>query len=44
MVASGEREGGRGSIKVRGKEVQTIMYKIIYKDVLYNTGNIANIL
>ena len=44
VVTSGEREGGKGSIGVRGSEVQTIRYKKSYKDILYNTGNIANIL
>ena len=44
MVTSGEREGGRGNIGVGEYEVQTILYKISYKDILYNTGNIANIL
>ena len=36
--------GEEGQYKSRGFEVQTIMYKISYKDILYNTGNIANIL
>ena len=44
VVTSGEREGGRGNIRVGDQEVQTITYKIIYKDILYNTVNIANIL
>ena len=44
VITSGEREGGRGNIRAGEKEVQTIMYKINYKDILYNTGNIANIL
>ena len=39
----GERRG-RGRIGVGGKDVQTIRFKISYKDVLYNTGNIASIL
>ena len=43
-VASGEREGGWGNIGGGDLEVQTIRYKISYKDILYNTGNIANIL
>ena len=42
VVTSGER--GRGNIRVWDEEVQTIMYKISYKDILYNTENIANIL
>ena len=44
VVTSGEREGGAGNIKVGEKEVQTIRYKVSYKDILYNTGNTANIL
>ena len=44
MVISGEREGGRGKMAGGEWEVQTIMYKINYKDILYTTGNIANIL
>ena len=42
VMASGE--WGRGNIEVWAWEVQTIMYKISYKDILYNTGNTANIL
>ena len=30
-------------IGVEDQEVQTITYKISYKDILYNVGNIANI-
>ena len=33
-----------GNIGVGDLEVQTIMYKISYKDILYKMGNIANIL
>ena len=44
MVTSGEREVGRGDIRVGDSEVHTSMYKISYKDILYNTGNIANVL
>ena len=44
MVTIGEGEGGRGKIGAVNKEVQTAMYKIIYKYILYSTGNIANIL
>ena len=43
MITSGEREGGRGNIGVEEWEVQTTKYKISYKDILNNTGNIANI-
>ena len=42
--ASGYQWGGRGSIGVGEWEVQTIGCKTGYKDVLYNTSNIANIL
>ena len=42
---SGYPQGeGRGNMEVGKWEVQTIMYKINYKDILYNTGNTANIL
>ena len=34
----GIETGGRDS------EIQTIVYKISYKDILYYTGNIADIL
>ena len=44
MVISGEQERGRGKIEEKEEEVQTIGYKISYKDILYNMGNIANIL
>ena len=44
VVTTGEGEGGRGKIGAGIKEVQTAMYKIIYKYILYSTGNIANIL
>ena len=40
MINSGSREG-KG---VEDWQVQTIMCKITYKDILCNTGNIANIL
>ena len=44
MVTSQEREGGRGKIGIGGQVVQTIMYKINYKDIFQNIGNISNIL
>ena len=44
MVTSGEKEVGRGNIGVGDYEVQTTMYKISYKDILYDTGNITTIL
>ena len=39
-----EMERRKGNLRVEDLEVQAIMYKICYKDVIYNTGNIANIL
>ena len=42
--ASEEREGGRGNTGVGDYDVQIIRYKISYKVILYNMGNIANIL
>lgn len=44
MVTSREREGGRDKIGIGEKVVQTIMYKINYKDIFQNMGNISNIL
>ena len=35
---------GRGYIKVEERKVQNIGCKIGYKDILYNMGNINNIL
>ena len=35
-------EGGKGEIRGGDLEVQTIMYKISYKDKLHNTRNIAD--
>ena len=43
MVTSVKRERRRETIGV-GIETQTIIYNRSYKDILYNTGNIANIL
>ena len=43
MVTGGETGKG-GDIGVGKWEVQTIGCKISYRDVLYNTGKIANIL
>ena len=37
-----EREGG-GNIRIEEYEVQTLRYKISYKDIMYNAKNIANI-
>ena len=44
VVTSEEREVGRGNLGVGEWEVQTLGCKIGYKDVLYSTENIANIL
>ena len=41
-VGKGERGGAIQG--VGDQEVQTIRYKISYKDILYNCGDIANIL
>ena len=35
----GERRG-KGQLGVREKEIQTIRYKIIYKNISYNTRNL----
>ena len=37
-----EKEWRRGKIE-GDQDIQTIRYKISYKDILYNTRNIANI-
>ena len=34
---------GRGNIEIRGLRGTTITYKINYKDISYNSGNMANI-
>ena len=39
-----EEERGEGQYRGKRLRVKTIVYKIRYKDILYNTGNIANIL
>ena len=39
MVTTGDRLGERGNIGVGDQEVQTIRYKISYKYILYNPGN-----
>ena len=43
-VTCGERERRRGKIGIEDYVLQTISYKISFKDTLYNTRNIANIL
>ena len=42
MVTSGQREERRGNVGVGDLDVQTTLYKISYKDILYirNIGNI----
>ena len=42
MIISGEREAGRGKVSVGEYKLQTIRYKICYKDISYDMGNIAN--
>ena len=44
MLTSGEWEEGEGNMRVGEGKIQTVMYKINYKNILYNTENIANIL
>lgn len=45
LVMIGERrERRRGNIGVGNQEVQTISYKISYKNIFYYTENIANVL
>ena len=43
MVLRWERSGGRGQISEGDEQVQTVRYKISYKDVMYSAGYIANI-
>ena len=43
MATSGEKEGERSNIEVGKEEVQTTMYNISCKDILYNTGNVATV-
>ena len=44
VSSSGEKEERRGNIGVGVSEVQTIWYKMNYRDILYNLGDIANTL
>ena len=44
MVTSGEKRVGRDTIDAEDLKVRAIRYKISFKDVLSNTGNVANIL
>ena len=43
VATSGEKEGERSNIEVGKEEVQTTMYNISCKDILYNTGNVATV-
>ena len=43
-VTTREKEWTGGKKRVEHLKVQTAMYKLNYKDTLYHTGNIANIL
>ena len=43
VVTGREREESRGNIGTGNQKVQTVRYKISYKDVPYNMGNITNI-
>ena len=43
MVTSGEREGVISKIQRGDYDLQTIMHKITYEDVLCKTKNIASI-
>ena len=42
MATSGERGGGGAIIGVVDQEVQTAMYKISYKNILYSTGKYSH--
>ena len=44
VVTRGEREIGKEKTVIRDQEVQTTLYKINDKDILYRRGNRANIL
>ena len=43
VLTNGERVGMRANTSVANSEVQTILYEVSYKDILYNVGNITNI-
>ena len=43
VVTRRERDQSRSNIRIGNQEVQTVRYKISYKDVPHNMGNIANI-
>jgi len=40
VVTGGEIERRRGKLGTRDEEIPSILYKISYKDILYNMGNI----
>ena len=44
VVTRGEREIGKEKTVIRDQEVQTTLYKINDKDILYRRGNRVNIL
>ena len=44
MINNGERGGEKGKLGVGDEEIKAIRYTISYKDILCNTGNVANIL
>ena len=44
VVTRGEREIGKEKTIIRDQEVQTTLYKINEKDILYRRGNRVNIL
>ena len=41
---SSHQWGRKGKIGVEGKVAQTVMHRISYKDIMYNTRNMVNIL
>ena len=45
LVTSGERQGGRGKVRIGDKRYKLLYIKQIhYNDISYSTGNITNIL
>ena len=44
VITSGEGEGEMSKLGVGEWDVHTIRCKISYKDLLHNTGNVADIL
>lgn len=41
MIISGEREAGRGKVRVGELAYKLVRYKIRYKDISYDMGNVA---